>query len=57
MINLSPTNKYTFSSRSDINNEPIDSVRTVSRLLAAKYFADRKNLPLKSFLKIFKVSK
>lgn len=50
-------NKYTFSNRIDKNSEPIDSVRSSSRLLAAKHFALRKNLPLKSFLKIFKVSK
>jgi hypothetical protein len=55
MIDL--LNKYTFSSRIDKESEPISYVRTSSRLLAAKYFALKKNLPLKSFLKIFKVSK
>jgi hypothetical protein len=54
---LLPLNKYSYSSRTDKNNEPIDYVRTSSRLVAAKYFADRKQLPLKAFLTIFKISK
>ena len=54
---LLPLNKYSYSNRTDKNNEPIDYVRTSSRLVAAKYFADRKQLPLKAFLTIFKISK
>lgn len=49
--------KYSFSNRTDNNSESIDTVNAPSRLTAAKHFASRKNLPLKSFLKIFKVSK
>jgi hypothetical protein len=35
----------------------IDSVDAVSRLSAAKFFAARKKLTLKEFLKIFIISK
>ena len=49
--------KYTYARRNDLSNEAIDSIVTNSRLIAAKYFAKRKQLPLKEFLKIFKISK
>ena len=49
--------KYYFYSRVDKTQESIDSVRAFSRLQAAKYFAKRKQLDLKSFLSIFAVSK
>lgn len=49
--------KYYFYSRIDSTQEPIMSAYTFSRLKAAKYFAERKQLPLKSFLSIFAVSK
>lgn len=49
--------KYYFYSRTDASQESIDSVRAFSRLQAAKYFASRKQLDLKSFLSIFAVSK
>lgn len=49
--------KYYFYSRVDKTQEAIDSVRAFSRLQAAKYFAKRKQLDLKSFLSIFAVSK
>jgi len=49
--------KYYFYSRNDKSQEPIDSVRAFSRLQAAKYFAGRKQLDLKSFLSIFAVNK
>lgn len=51
------TKKYCSSHRNDHTNEAIDSITTSSRLAAAKYFAKRKLLPLKEYLKIFKVSK
>ena len=51
------TKKYCSSLRNDHTNEAIDSITTSSRLAAAKYFAKRKLLPLKEYLKIFKVSK
>lgn len=48
---------FKFSNRNDVHNEPIDVVQSDSRLVAAKYFARKKNLSLKDFLKIFKVNK
>ncbi len=51
------TKKYCSSYRNDHTNEAIDSTSIYSRLEAAKYFAKRKSLPLKEYLKIFKVSK
>jgi hypothetical protein len=50
-------NTYTYARRNDNSNEAIDIVITGSRLIAAKYFAERKKLPLKEFLKIFKINK
>jgi len=49
--------KYYFYSRVDSVHEPIDSVRAFSRLQAAKYFASRKKFDLKTFLKLYAVSK
>ena len=49
--------KYSFYSRNDSNQEAIDSVRAFSRMQAAKYFAGRKQLDLKTFLSIYAVSK
>lgn len=51
------TKKYYSSSRVDPYEESMDSIISTSRLLAAKYFAKRKRLPLREYLKIFKVSK
>lgn len=51
------TKKYYSSSRIDPYGESIDSIISPSRLLAAKYFAKRKRLSLRDYLKIFKVSK
>jgi len=52
---------YQFYSRANFNNnnnaECIGKVRTFSRLNAAKHFAKIKNLSLRDFLRIFKVSK
>lgn len=49
--------KYYFYSRVDSTQEPIMSAWGVSRLKVAKYFAECKQLPLKTFLSIFVVSK
>lgn len=49
--------RYYFYSRNDKTQEPIMTCVTFSRLKAAKYFAERKQLPLKVFLSIFGVSK
>lgn len=49
--------KYYFYSRIDKTQEPIMSAWAFGRLKAAEYFAERKQLPLKSFLSIFAVSK
>ena len=46
---------FKFYSRNDKNQETIGRVITSSRLQAAKLFAERKQLPLKEFLKIFGV--
>ena len=42
---------FKFYSRSDKDQETIGRVVTTSRLQAAKLFAERKQLPLKEFLK------
>jgi len=47
---------FKFYSRRDKNQETIGRVITTSRLQAAKIFAERKQLPLKEFLKIFGVT-
>lgn len=49
--------RYYSSLKGDNSNERIDSIISPSRLMAARYFSKRKNLPLKSYLKIFKISK
>jgi len=46
---------FAFYSRNDKSQETISRVVSTSRLKAAKYFAERKQLPLKEFLKIFGV--
>ena len=49
--------KYYFYSKLDSTQEPISKTLASSRLGAAKYFASRKRLPLKSFLKIYSISR
>lgn len=46
---------FKFYNRNDKNQEIIGRVVTTSRLQAAKLFAERKQLPLKEFLKVFGV--
>jgi len=46
---------FGFYSRNDKMEELVGRTVTTSRLKAAKYFAERKQLPLKEFLKIFGV--
>jgi hypothetical protein len=46
---------FKFYSRNDKTQETIGRVLASSRLQAAKIFAERKQLPLKEFLKIFGV--
>jgi hypothetical protein len=43
--------------KSDPNKEPLGKAITKFRLKAAQSFADRKQLPLKEFLKLFAVEK
>ena len=47
---------FKFYSRNDRNQETIGRTVTTSRLQAAKLFAERKQLSLKEFLKIFGVT-
>jgi hypothetical protein len=47
---------FKFYNRNDRSQETIGRVLTTSRLQAAKLFAERKQLPLKEFLKIFGVT-
>jgi hypothetical protein len=47
---------FKFYNRYDKNQEAIGRVVTTSRLQAAKLFAERKQLPLKEFLKVFSVT-
>jgi len=49
--------KYYFYSKNDGQQEPISTTVISGRLNAAKYFAGRKNLPLKSFLELYSVSR
>jgi hypothetical protein len=49
--------KYFYYSRTDSNQEPITTTIALSRLAAAKHFAQRKQLPLKTFLQLFAISK
>lgn len=44
-----------FYNKNDKHQEIINRTVSISRLNAAKYFAERKQLPLKEFLKIFSV--
>jgi hypothetical protein len=46
---------FAFYNKNDKSQETISRTISTSRLNAAKYFAARKNLELKSFLKIFGV--
>ena len=46
---------FKFYNRNDKNQETIGRVVTTSRLQAAKYFAARKQLDLKTFLKLYSV--
>jgi hypothetical protein len=48
---------YGFYSKTDKNEEIVNRMVTFSRLQAAKLFAERKQLPLKSFLKIYSIKK
>ena len=47
---------FKFYNRNDRNQETISRIITTSRLQAAKIFAERKQLPLKEFLKVFGVT-
>ena len=47
---------FKFYNRNDRNQETIGRVVTTSRLQAAKLFDERKQLPLKEFLKVFGVT-
>jgi hypothetical protein len=46
---------FAFYNKNDKLQETISRTMSTSRLNAAKYFAERKQLPLKEFLKIFGV--
>lgn len=48
---------YYFYSRNDSEMEPISSIRSSTRLKAAKHFAAVKQMPLKTFLSIFSINK
>jgi hypothetical protein len=48
---------YGFYSRSDINQEIVAKTKAMSRLKAAEYFAKKKAMSLKSFLKIYAITK
>ena len=48
---------YYYYAKLDKSTEAVDKIFTTGRLAAAKHFANRKNLPLKEFLKIWAVSK
>jgi len=47
---------FKFYSRIDKDQETIGRVVTTSRLQAVRLFAERKQLPLKEFLKVFSVT-
>ena len=49
--------RYSFYSRNDSTQEPINTIISTSRLSAAKRFAKTKQLDLKTFLSLFSVSK
>lgn len=46
---------FGFYNRQDRSEEVINRTFSTTRLNAAKYFAQRKQLPLKEFLKIFAI--
>jgi hypothetical protein len=46
---------FGFYNKTDNNQEVISRTLSTSRLNAAKYFSERKQLPLKEFLKIFSI--
>jgi hypothetical protein len=46
---------FGYYSRKDKHQEVVNRTVTLSRLQAAKSFAERKQLPLKEFLKIYAV--
>ena len=46
---------FVFYNKNDKSQETISRTISTSRLNAAKYFVERKQLPLKEFLKIFGV--
>ena len=48
---------FYFYSRLDSTNEPISRIKAPSRYHAALLFAKIKKLPLKSFLKLYAVSR
>jgi len=48
---------YGFYIKSDPKQEIINRIVSLSRLEAAKYFSQKKQLDLKSFLKIYSVKK
>jgi len=48
---------FGFYHRNDKLQEAISRTISTSRLQAARHFADRKQLPLKEFLKVFGVKK
>lgn len=48
---------YGFYSRADNTKEVISRTIAISRLRAAEYFAKKKAMPLKSFLKIYTITK
>jgi len=50
-------NKYYFYSKNDSSKEPIMNTRSWSRLEAAKSFALIKQMDLRTFLKVFSISK
>lgn len=49
--------KYYFYSKTDKTSEPIAYTKVWGRLEAAKYFAQVKQMSLKSFLSVFKISR
>lgn len=49
--------RFSFYVRTDSNQEAVGTTMAASRLAAAKYFAKQKQLDLKSFLRIFSISK
>mgnify|MGYP003637264728 CR=1 FL=1 len=48
---------YSFYSRRDKQQQPIQTITAVNRYHAALFFAKIKRLPLKEFLEIFAISR